>query len=182
VARDSGKIAVGISVQAEFPCEWSPLASPPDAAVLRATAAHNERLLRVVTILNESFPATGEFDAASNQELARIDQKFNLLIELVGELLVRQSPVPADRQLELSMFGAAWAADTQSIELGSYGWLRLVLHTSYPKLLELPSQVVSVDDAKVSIKFLDLGESVYGYLEKLLFRYHRRSVARHRQS
>jgi hypothetical protein len=163
--------------ETRLPLEWLPDA-PADAGRLADLRQRNLRLLRQLDLLEQQTAEPGEGHGAG-QELARIEAKLDLLLDLVGGLLARQTGAPAAVTVRISADGLQWPASGQVPAVGALGEVRLALRPELPHPLCLPVRIVAAG-AWVEAEFLELGEALVEMLEKTVFRYHRRQVAQAR--
>lgn len=171
--------------QDRLPLRWrpSPASTPDDLARLRAG---NERLLRLLPAL-EASGEPGDDDGPLPRHVQLLDLRLQLLTELLGELLAREADLPAPRPIRLGCDRLAWqeaAPPAPGAELR----VELFLNPALPRPLELPVRVKTVDEADpdgpawVEAEAMDLGDAVRDGLVKLVFRHHRRQLARQRGS
>jgi hypothetical protein len=109
-------------------------------------------------------------------ELARMDFKLNLVLQLLARLVHRE-PMPAPCPIQFNALGASWTPSGSPPEIGSHGLLRVQLRSSLPQPLELPAEVAAIEGASVKVRFLDLSESVAELIQRLAFLRHRRHIA-----
>ena len=176
----SDPLADGLVFEDALPLCWEVVDDLPDAAHLARLNEADEALLRVISALEEYRPEPGEEHAEVAQELARLDFKLSLVLDLVGQLLSRQLTLPESLPVRLGARGLEWpAADPP--RPGAHLIVSLYLHPGYPRPLELPGVVAGVDPlpvgGRVRLAFRGLGEPVEDWLEKFIFRHHRRSIA-----
>lgn len=184
-----------------LPLQWVPEVSS-DPAYLIHLQYRNERLLRQLAILEQQGSEVIE-EHGAGQELQRIEAKINLLLDLAGDLLARQSglrpavavrisarsvqwpvagaapaptmPIPAAGMHEAAT-PTAEAPTTGALATGALGEVHLWLRPDLPRPLCLPARIVAVGDW-IEAEYCGLGESLLDSLEKTIFRYHRRQVA-----
>jgi hypothetical protein len=110
----------------------------------------------------------------------RMDAKLNALVEIINQLLVPSSSLPARRVLRFNAIGAVLPAAMVPAGDGLVLRLRFDLCRSLP--VELPGQVDRpLDDERVFVAFSPLGDVLSDAIERLVFRHHRRKVAGSRQ-
>ncbi|MCR9104332.1 MAG: PilZ domain-containing protein [Gammaproteobacteria bacterium] len=175
----------GLAFTDEISIEWRLVEQMPDEARLAIVNESNESFLRAVSVVG-AFP--GEFseeEVASSQEIARLDLKINLLLDLVSELLYQQSSVPARRTVTVSTNEIAWR-DEHPPALGDIVFLQVYIQHGTPKPLSLYGSVVAVQDdtpqSRNRVRYLGLSPSAQSWLDKLIFRHHRREVAFRRRA
>lgn len=173
-------LAEGLSFEASLPFTWRVLDAVPDAAHLTYWNEYNEAALRNIAALDEHTNQPPEEHATQGHDLVRVEFKINLLLDLVGQLLAQQMLLPETVWLKVGARGVEWGhphppALEQSL------LLQLYLTPGYPRALELPATVVKLDtqskEPRCTAAFVGCSESVCDWLEKLIFRHHRRSIA-----
>jgi hypothetical protein len=172
-----------LRVATQLAYRWQPLEVPVDAAMLERVDHHNAHVLQTVLALQEHFPESAEYSVDYNLELARLDLKINLLFELISELIHKQIKLPARTNLTLSAYAARWR-QMPAVDADSVGLLSIYFHPSLPKPVDLVvaiTQVQAVEHGyEVSGLFQGTSLGVKEQLEKLIFRLHRKAIARSR--
>ncbi len=147
----------------------------------------NEEILRIIAALDEHHHAEGtDEDAAHHsQDLVRIESKLDLLLDMVANMLSHQLAIPPELPVRLNAHAIQWRQAGPPPAEGRRVLLDLYLHRKYPRPLVLPGRVASVeqdqDDYLAVVRFEGMSEAVQNWLEKLIFRQHRRSVAHARR-
>lgn len=171
-----------LAYQDLLPVAFKSLAKPLELPAIAALTDRNVRLLQVCAVLEE-HGAVEKKDESSPQgaDLARMEVKVNLLLDLVGQLLAAQMPRPAPALVRFNALGVLWkSADPPRV--GQQGLLEIWLRESLPQPLSLIANVTQVAaDGHVKATFVPPGEATADLLEKLAFRRHRRQVAGSRQ-
>jgi hypothetical protein len=161
------------------PLRWTALAKPagPDYAV--AQAEHNLRLLQALTALEDRGPAEkADENSPHSADLMRLEFKVNLLLDLMGQILLKAHPRPAAMPMRFNAHGAIWRAQDGDLRAGEVGQLELWLRAALVEPLRMYGRVVSVGiDRRVRVRFDPLGQPVEDLIEKLTFQRHRRQVA-----
>jgi len=155
-------------------CESSPR---PDAAALALINDRNASVLVAVSALMDRRADTAEDDSTLSQEVARLDAKLNVLMEIVNRLLLPQSGLPARVAMRFNAAGAVlpWAGLPP---VGQSVMLRIHFDACRALPLELPGvRLAGPSDGKGFIGFEGLSEAVRDGIERLVFRQHRRQVA-----
>ena len=164
----------------EFPLRWERV-SPARLEQERAQVSDcNEIALRNYYFLDERTQDSGDDRDESAPELVRIEQRLNLVIELLGQVLAKSLDLPAAAACTLRHESFAWTGH----ELPSSGEcvrLALYLHAHYPKPLVLFGHVTHLERGeetqRVTVQLAPLSESVGDWLDRLIFRAHRRRIA-----
>lgn len=172
-----------IAYEGVLPLAWTPLPQPPADAALARCFETALTVLGVVAARDERHRAEGTEDGAPSPELAWMDAKLNLLLELVGTLLAREQALPPVRALRLNAHGVAWADDAPP-PVGARGIVALHLDACPAVPLRLPGRVAprGPGDSRCVVLFHDLPAPLQEALERLVFRDHRRRIAEARQA
>jgi len=146
----------------------------------RALHSENAHALRSILTLEHCVTEPGDDDHGVLSEIQRLDQKINLVLELLGQLVISDSHVPDPRMLELSVVSAAWGVDDADISLPGFGVLKAWLNPGIPLAVQLPavieSQAGNENSPRLRARFLQMPEPVQDGLERLVFIYHRRQI------
>ena len=111
-------------------------------------------------------------------DIARLDLKVNLLLDMVGQLLVQSHPRPRATSIRFNALGAVWQGTSPAPVLGNQGVLEVYLRDCIAEPLRLVGRIASISpDGRVKARFIPPGEHIADLLEKLAFRKHRRQVA-----
>lgn len=165
------------SLHAAFQAE----AEAPDAGALQALAERNAHVLVAIALLEERPRAERDDAGPMAQELARLDGKLNLLIEIVNHLLLPAAALPPRQRLRFNGVGAQ--VPLALLPPGAaQGRLRLHLDACLALPLELACRVESVHDDVAFLAFSAFGDAVEEGLDRYVFRQHRRKLADERQS
>ncbi len=163
-----------------LPVTWSALAGTVDAAVAASITERNVRLLQALAAIEDH--GVSDKPDESGPDLARLDFKINLLLDLVGQLLVANRPRPAPVAIRFNAQGAVWHAPAPLPAAGGQGIVEIHLRDFLAEPLRLMGTLTGVGaDGEVTARFAPVGEAVADLLERLIFRHHRRQVAGIRQ-
>lgn len=166
---------MGLTFKAQLPLRWRVIEDAENYNV-----PDNSRFIHILPVLDEPESYSADFKTP-NAEIARLETKLDLVLEMLGEVFQQRKPLPNNIPFQLSARGITWleaeppAKDTQ---------LELQIYLS-PQLfvpLYLGAQVTTVEDMgtthRVQANFLPMEESLQDWLEKYIFRQHRREVAK----
>lgn len=175
--------AQGLVYEDRLALRWSDASAPLSAIDLARIEQSNEDVLRILYFLGEYYPEQAE-EYTLGQELARMDFKLNLVLDLVGEVLSYYHDIPKRVLAQLGAHGVAWDAE-QAPASGQRVMMEIYLSPRYPHALWLTGRVRRVDalpgGARVTVLFEDVAEATRERLEKIVFRQHRRHVAYERR-
>lgn len=142
----------------------------------------NSYVLEVVAAVEE-HPLERGTDEQQDlfQELARLDAKLQLLMEMVARLLQERDDVPGKRVVRIGVERVDIAPGDSSMAAGTEGLLRLYLHPAIPTPLLLPGRLLGEveEDGGRWLRFepFPLSEGESEALSRHVFRHHRRSIA-----
>lgn len=165
--------ASGVCCTVTVPVEWQGALQGEDLAALALIRLHGLEALQAERLP----PQDGHTSTPDWRTQAQLDLALDALRELQRHLI----PLPASRVLTLSPglihvavdVGPGWDSGAS---LGSEGWLKLWLDMRMPQPVLLPVSVAD-DGFAVRSVYPDLDAAV----EALIFRLHRREVARLRR-
>lgn len=164
-----------LAYEGDLALEWRDRDERVEAGHRERLNAANERALRLLAVLEEHHSDTSE-EQASGHELARLEFKINLILELVGGWLAQQRHQAAPIAARLSSRAVRWRPLAAVPPVGAAGEAILYLHAALPYPLCLPAVIHSADEV-VEARFEGLSETLVELLEKTIFRRHRRQVA-----
>lgn len=178
--------ATGLIYEECLPLGFSVVDGLPTSWELEDINDSNESFLRLFATLEEYRPAKHDMDESMmeiHHELTRLELKINLLLEFVAQALNRNLSLPRRVNIRLGPQGLEWQCK-QPPPHDSIVKLDLFLFPRYPRSIDLFGRVVKVnvkdDFSEVTVAFQGLSESVQDWIEKIIFRYHRRSIASRR--
>ena len=171
-----------------LPVDFVPGAIPADPRLVAHRVAANLRVLHTCEALEERRAERDE-EHAGTPESARLEQKVDLLIEMVGHMVSQSGSRPAAVVASLNAAGLDWRpTDNRSsaapmVQPGTTGTVEVYLRESVAEALRLPGAVVAAgSDGRISFGFRDLAEAEVDALERFVFRQHRRSIAGRRRA
>jgi hypothetical protein len=173
----------GLSYEDSLPLTWRRLLPAETAGNLAHVAQVNGEFLRMVTALEEHAPPKTDNHPELAQEILRLESKVNLVLDLLGRLMAHSLKLPPPVRLSLGARSLRWltiGADVPAT--GDAVLVEVYLRPEYPRPLTLTGRVRSVDATpagakRVNVELEGLTEEVRDWLERMIFRHHRRSVA-----
>ena len=167
-----------LSIEMPLALSWGTVPETVSTPFLRQANLLAFALLETV---NEQPSATHEAHHSS-PELQRIENKLNLLIEMVSQLSGQSQQSFTPISVRLSCKGIEWLSDKAIGETAVL--LELCLDGEMQHALKIIAQVVSVTEQGkqylVRTRFASLDETEESHLEKWIFAHHRRMVAQAR--
>lgn len=179
-SADSDGQLGGLSFSDNISVNWSAVDSLPDDAQLTKVNESNETFLRAVSALGSMGSDSSEEDAAVSQEIARLDLKVNILLDLVSQLIYAQLDIPSRTQVTISSDQLEWCT-SEPPQTGDYVFMEVYVQHGTPKPLCFYGEIISSPqehaNGSARVNYFGLSSAAKGWLEKLIFRHHRREVA-----
>lgn len=183
---DIAVLGDGLWYEDRLPVRWDEAGAAPTAAQSLGAGNSGEQFLRHLGVLDEHRTDADE-DGPLCHDIQRLEFKVDLLLEMVGVLVGRDTVLPAATTVRLGADRMQWI--TTPAEAPGEGRLVRVELFLYPRLptpLELFGEVESLtavpDGLRVTLRYAGMAEGLRNALEKLIFRQHRRLVAQARQA
>lgn len=160
-----------------------PLAlGPRDGTPPALLEERNLHVLATLATLEERRVEAGEDATPVLLELARLDSKLNVLMEIVGRLLMPDAALPPRAPVRLNASGVGIPASLLD-PARQAGLLKLHFDACRALPLVLPVRFERLyDEGCAFLAFDGVGQGVGEGLERVVFRQHRRKVAEARQS
>ncbi|HEY9102092.1 PilZ domain-containing protein [Chitinimonas sp.] len=171
-------MAPTLTIKLDAPLAWQASAG--------TTNTDGVLLLRVLALQEAAPPHLDEEDGPDALRWQAMEARLDLTLQLLGQLLARGEPAPPARTLELSGEGARWQS-TAPQAVGSEGLLALYLSPSIPQALQLPARVTQCQEIaagqwQIEVSFQHRDAELQDWLEKTIFRRHRREVYERKHS
>ena len=169
-----------------FALRWKTLPDLPKQIRFARQNAGNETILRSVSAMEEYRGSTGQDEETGVEaDIARIDNKLNVLLSMVSELIKQQRDIPEAVPVLLSVQAIEWWSE-MAPDADEYIQLELHINPSYPSPLLLTGKVEMVESlgegiSHVVVNFMGMNAAVIDQFEKFIFRHHRRGVAMSRR-
>jgi hypothetical protein len=160
-----------------LPVAWQPRDKPLSRFELANLEESNLLLLQASAAIEEHpIRDQGEDPGPLAGEIARLDLKLNLVLQLLARLVLKDR-LPVPTMIQFNAHGASWTAIGPGPEVDAPGLLRIHLHASLPQSLDLPSVITQLEGSQVRARFQQLPEPVAELIQRLAFLRHRRDVA-----
>lgn len=165
----------------ELAFKWAAIETLPPPGAMTRLNGRNEAVLRALTMLEEHDESPAE--DAERAEFHRLEGKLNLVMELLSELVRDRSATASPVPMRFSAEGVCWEAQRREVPgtlLVTEWWVM----PAWPVALRLHAQVSSIrpdgNGFIVCARLLGVSDTVKDWLEKLVFRRHRRAIAQQR--
>jgi hypothetical protein len=186
--NENSGFGTGLCYEDILPLRWRRSSDALPLARSLAINLGNEQLLRHLAAVDEFRSESGDDDSQTAHDLHRLESKIDLLIDLMGEFIARQSALPEAVPVRMSAETLTWTcASAAAPAMGDRVEAEIFLSTRYPRPLVMYGSIESVQaeergQVRVSLRYGELSDGVRSALEKTIFRHHRRLVAHARQS
>ena len=124
----------GLVLEGRYSLSVEAVQQMPEAAELANIDKENEKFLRTSATWQDPVEVE-ELDNVG-LELRRQDMKINLLMDMVSELLMRQSELPPPESIKLTPGSIEFAADSRSFAKGAIAKAQLFILPKYNLLSE----------------------------------------------
>ena len=172
-----------LSFKVTLPLAFSRLNGAPASGDFIRFDERNASLLKTLASDEQTRRDPEPTLEALMQEIDRLDQKLNLMTELLVDLVRREMVVPEPQPFRLSSAGVSFNGSvSSSLKEGDWAKVSLFLLPNVPRPLEFAGRVVSsnpdfVAEGWLTISFEQVNEVVESGLDRLVFKHHRREVA-----
>ncbi len=168
-----------LSIDMPLALKWRVLPETISAPSLRQ---NNLLTFSLLEAFNDQ-PSAAHEPHHSSPELQRIENKLNLLIDMVSQLSGQSQQHLATIPVRLSCKGIEWLSDVAADE-SALLLLELYLDGEMQHALKIIARIVSLKEQDgrylIRAQFISLDEIEENHLEKWIFSYHRRMVAQTR--
>tara|TARA_R110002072_G_scaffold27080_1_gene88603 strand:+ start:593 stop:1144 length:552 start_codon:yes stop_codon:yes gene_type:complete len=166
----------GLVLEGKYSFSIETIQDMPTAAELVNIDSENEKFLRTSSTWQDPVEVE-ELDSVG-LELRRQDLKINLLMDMVSELLMRQSELPPPESIKLTPKGIEFSNKDRQLKTGTLGKVFLYILPALPRALQFYGEVQSGEqEGSLRLEFSGTGKAVQDQIDKLLFTHHRRSIA-----
>jgi hypothetical protein len=162
-----------------LPLSWE-VAAPVSAFAAEERQQSNIALLRALSTLESATSdKESEFGSAAQKTLERLEAKTDMALTLLAGLLANREPLPPAQPISVSAQGMAWLGPTGP-EPGATLLLSIYLSPRFPLPLRLTATVITsepqAEERLTRASFTDLTPEMLDWLERTVFRYHRRAI------
>jgi len=162
---------LGIVYSGRVPLEWT--VSTGNMSI--KTLVENEKCLRTILALSE-------YPAEPSEELAAMERKVDITLEMVAELLRSSLDIPAYAVVDMGAREFAWSSPEPLPSPGEKVDVAVYLHDLYPRPLRLKGTVKSAQEGRCVVSMNEQSEEVQHLIEKFIFLHHRRQVHQQRRT
>jgi len=170
----------GISFEGILPLSWSPITRPIPSFTLDEWMHTNVAILRALSTMEAlSTDKDNELGTVAAKAIERLEAKIDLSLNLLARVLSQKIDYPDAVTTRLSAHAIEWFSPEAPAPDADIA-LSLYLSPKIPQQLVFPAKVTQVemtpDGQRLRAVFLDLNEETKDWLERTVFRYHRRAI------
>jgi len=145
----------------------------------------NLNTLRMLWYMQESFHELPEHYHELLPVFQRLDNKIDMLMQMVGQVVSQSVQLPRSTRIRLCSTKMSWLSPSQ-VELSTKWKIECYLLASIPIPLTIVGNVLAVrpegEHFWIDVELEPLGEQLSDLLDKIIFRAHRRAVAKQRHA
>jgi hypothetical protein len=145
----------------------------------------NLKILRLLWNMQESLHELPEQYHELESVFLRLDNKLDVLLELLGQIASQTMDLPPQSRIRLNSIRLSWLSESAP-QPASRWQVECYVIPSVPTPLTLSGRVCAIHPEGssfwIELELEPLGELVADLLDKIIFRAHRRAVARQRHS
>ena len=170
----------GLLYEDNLPLTWDVVEDSPLTDAWLSVHETNESFLRRVSAMEEEPADAADIHPTLVKEIKRIESKLDVILDMVGTVLTNHLKLPSPIPIRLSADGMSWIAPTAP-PVDARVLISQYFSARFPYPLILVGRVRSVEPhphgRQTTVVFDDMGDAVQDWLEKTIFRQHRRRVA-----
>ena len=169
----------------EISLRWHKVERVLSDSQLMALQNENLKLMEVLVSGEDAIDIEQQRDREVFKEIRKLDAKLNLMMSWLGQILRHQQDVPQPQSVYITTKGLQFF-DNEVIAENDELFMELFLDPRYPQAFTTLAQVVHCNPQQqgqeVSVRFIHLDEQNQQWLDKYVFRLHRRQVAMARKN
>lgn len=171
--------AQGVFYSADLPLSWTPL-EQLQPSQSEQWQHHGIMLLHALSVIEMPLPEPDrDTPSSSGKAMERLEAKLDLILSLMMQLARQQTGLPPPRAVILRAGSVEWLGESAP-EAGQLLLISLHISPKLPQALTLPARVGAVEERGqgvwVRADFTGLNGEMAEWLERTLFRFHRRSI------
>ncbi|MBL1292450.1 MAG: PilZ domain-containing protein [Thiotrichales bacterium] len=176
--NSDGHLGQRLVFEDSLPLAYKVVEALPQGNEYLSLQMSNEETLHAIMMVEDAPKENPDDSSAEAQDILRFEYKINIMFDLLVGLYQREFEFPPCADVVLRSDALQWQT-TDSILLGSCVMVDLHISRKYPKPIILPGTITSEgDNGLLTMTFDDsVGERTRDWIDKFIFRYHRRAVA-----
>jgi hypothetical protein len=169
----------GIFYAAELPLSWTALSRIQPLKIQQWQHEALTLLHALAVIETPVVEADRDISSSAGKSMERLEAKLDLALNLMMQLVRQQAELPPPHSVILRADAIEWT-DTAAPPVAQQILLSLHLSPLLAQALLIPATVTTVETlengTRVRASFTHLNQEMEDWLERTLFRYHRRSI------
>ena len=183
--ENNDQLGAGLVYEDLVPMHWREAEEEIRPSQLIRIDESNEEILRFISVLDDySSESSVDSRGSGVSDITRVEHKVNLILDLVSQILVHNVDLPEAVPIRMSAGGLQWQCDVP-LDPGQYIFLDIYFYQNYPRPIVLVGKVQSVDRPgdgySTLVSFEYMSDMVRRWLDKIIFRHHRRVIAHARK-
>ncbi|NOX26652.1 MAG: hypothetical protein GXP21_00415 [Gammaproteobacteria bacterium] len=176
--NSDGHLGQRLVFEDSLPLAYKVVEALPQGNEYLSLQMSNEETLHAIMMVEDAPKESPEDSSAEAQDILRLEYKINVMFDLLAGLYQREFEFPPCADVVLRSDALQWQT-TDSILVGSCVMVDLHISRKYPKPITLPGTItLEGDNGLLTMTFDDsVGERTRDWIDKFIFRYHRRAVA-----
>lgn len=174
------ELGQALSLHGRLPVKWSYCASLDDIFLAQLNESNKETFQLLNTLERVQLDERESVADPVQSELKQLDNKVELILDLLVRLFGRQLDIPEPSSIVLTNSALSWECP-QAPAPDRMMMVELYLNPRYPQAVKFLGQVSTnsppSEASWIHMDFVGLDESVRHALEKFIFRRHRRNIA-----
>jgi len=169
------------SSRVTLPVSWDRLDQAPSPEARKAIAWSNDSIIGFLLHSIEADASSRPADENLTEALAPLRARLDIIVEMLGRLSYRDTPLPPSREIEFNLSRLVWFAPLP-LPLGSWLRMKLFLHPTYLEPVVLHGEVVSCSSTqadegyRVEIDLLELPQATGDAVTRLAYLAQRRQL------
>jgi hypothetical protein len=169
----------GVFYSADLPLSWTPL-DQLHPSQSEQWQHHGIMLLHALSVIEMPLPEPErDTPSSAGKAMERLEAKLDLTLSLMIQLARQQTELPLPHAVILRADSVEWLGESAP-EAGQLLLISLHISPKLPQALMLPARVGAVEEreqgVRVRAEFTGLNEEMAEWLERTLFRFHRRGI------
>jgi len=179
---NNSNLGEALAYEAFLAVSWEQPTSVSNAVYFKRLNQENEETLKNILVLEKHHSDLTDDDSDRYVlELAHIDFKINLLLDLMVQVFSKQLSIPPEFPVSMTSSRLQWQSD-QPLSVGCDLFINIFLSPRFPRPLTLYGKVSSAaphkqDGFSIVLDFDQISPPVQTLLERFIFMKHRRMVA-----
>lgn len=156
--------------------DFEELHAAPELSMSSRLDDEAKLMLTSLLAIEDCASVKSDEDKESAADLARVERKLDLMLELLSMRLMDGQSAP-ECQVQLSAAGARWQVNGSIPAPGAQVIASIYVHRFMPRPLRLPAEVVADQPGWLCLLFKDMSEGCEELLARHVFQQHRRQLA-----